>query len=90
MGRQLTMGLFPVYVALSVAGLFFSALALFSYFVRYAHLDSLEEQIPHGIYLQATSMFGIERVLLVGGAGLFVIGAALAIVAGITRSRRPR
>ncbi|MEA5456084.1 hypothetical protein SPF06_15220 [Sinomonas sp. JGH33] len=82
--------LLALYIVACSAGAFLAALGLFSYYIRYSHLDSLEREIPDAVYLQVTSMFDVERVVLLGGAGLFVVGAALAIVAGITTSARPR
>lgn len=84
-GHTATAGL----IALCASGAFLACLGAFSYLIRYGHLDSLEGQIPENIYVHVTSMFTIERALMLGGFGIFLLAVLLLVVAGITSGRRP-
>lgn len=66
-----------------LAGLIAAFTGFFSYITRYANLDSLAGTIDESLYEQITQMFIPEKVLLLGGTILIVIGA-IGIVWGLS------
>ncbi|MDQ0708995.1 hypothetical protein QFZ52_001647 [Arthrobacter woluwensis] len=73
--------------ALCAVGLFVACLGLGSYLIRYAQLDGLEGTIPDPVYAQVTTMFGVEKLLLLAGLVLTLVGAISLLVTSALRRR---
>ncbi|MBO9706358.1 MAG: hypothetical protein J7474_12740 [Arthrobacter sp.] len=73
--------------ALCAVGFFVACLGLGSYLIRYAQLDGLEGTIPGPVYAQVTGMFGVEKLLLLAGLVLTLVGAICLLVTAAMRRR---
>lgn len=78
-----------IFSIVTVCGMAAAFAAMFSYLSRYGNLDSLYGTLDASTYTHITSMFATEKVVLVTGLVVAVLGIGAMTVSAALPSRRP-